>query len=101
MSSTRKSIVDIIEAWRALEADLRTAPVHALDRQELLQVLEHLESIERSSALFERRLLGQLATQEAWFARRGTTLVDVLVRRLRVSPAEARRRIDAATRVAS
>jgi hypothetical protein len=86
----------VTAAFGALSAafEMFTAlPVEALTNPERLAALEHLETLERRLPALRHRVINLLAEQASPTELGGTSLADVLARRLRISRAEARRRI--------
>jgi hypothetical protein len=98
MSSSRYAIIDALDALDAAVTGVAALPFHTLTRAEVLEVLDRLAAHEKRLAGLQQRLLGQLAAQAA---PRGSALAETLARRLRISPAEAQRRLAEATRLAS
>ncbi|BBZ14619.1 13E12 repeat family protein [Mycobacterium branderi] len=91
-SSSRE---EIVEAFDALEADLKRAldlSFEVLTTPECLAMLERFETIRRRLPAVEHPLINQLAEQ-ASDTELGGTLRFALAERLRITPAEASRRI--------
>jgi Domain of unknown function (DUF222) len=87
---------DIVAALDAIEAGYRTVstfPLETLSRSEGQALLVRLEKLEQKWVALDRKLLGRLVSEAdpAMFV--GASQADVLARRLRISPGEARRRI--------
>lgn len=94
----RTIVGDALEHLNAACKEIDALSVHALTRAELHEVLSRLDAGEKRLATAQQRLLGRMvATNTASPPRFDPAAV--LARRLRISPAEARRRIaDAASR---
>src|SRR6185312_17144723 len=91
--------IDVLAALDTLEDALDTlvegsfdAPTHP----ELLAVLERLERHRRRLPVVEHRVIARLAAEASPLALGGTNLASVLAIRLRLSGAEARRRVEEA-----
>ena len=97
MSSSKQQIIAALDAAEASYRNLAALPLEALTRPEKTELLKRLGEIDKKMVALDRRLIGQLITQgdPAMFG--ATSWADVLSRRLRISPGEARRRIAAAT----
>ena len=96
MSSTHDKVLDVFDAVDAFYGTLAALPVGALNRAEAQALLERVDKLEGHLAALDRRILGRLIAQgtPAQFGSR--TWTEVLSQRLRISPAEAQRRIAAA-----
>ncbi len=91
---------DIIAALDAVDAAynrLLGLPLHTLTRSERVQLLQRLDALGKELAAFDRRLVGRLVTEAAPAQFGGSSWPEVLSRRLRISRAEAERRVAAAT----
>ena len=93
MRSDKNQIIAALDATEGSYRELVSLPLEALTRPEKTELLKRLGEIDKKMAALERRLIGQLITQgdPAMFG--GTSWVDVLSRRLRISRGEAERRI--------
>jgi hypothetical protein len=90
---------DIIAALDALDAafdKVLDLPLHSLTWSERIQLLRQVDRMGKEMAAFDRRLLGRLITEAAPAQFGGATWAEVLSRRLRISRAEAERRVAAA-----
>ncbi|MUL85712.1 MULTISPECIES: hypothetical protein [unclassified Mycolicibacterium] len=91
----RTIVGDALDHLYAACKEIDALSVHALTRSELQEVLSRLDAGEKRLATAQQRLLGRMvATGNASPPR--FDAAAVLARRLRISPAEARRRIAAA-----
>lgn len=93
MSSTREEVIDALDAVEAGQRRLAALPLEALTRQERQALLKRLEDVDKKMKAFDRRLIGRLITEADPTVVGGATREEVLSRRLRISPGEARRRI--------
>ncbi|MGV9797596.1 DUF222 domain-containing protein [Mycobacterium sp. NPDC003449] len=90
--SERSAVGDALDHLNAACKEIDALSVHALTRTELQEVLSRLNAGEKRLATVQQRLLGRMvATDNA--APPQFDPAAVLARRLRISPAEARRRI--------
>ncbi|WP_166906330.1 hypothetical protein [Mycobacterium sp. DL440] len=88
----RTVVGDALDHLNAACKEIDALSVHALTRAELHEVLSRLDAGEKRLATAQQRLLGRMvATDNASPPRFDPA--GVLARRLRISPAEARRRI--------
>jgi hypothetical protein len=93
MGSDRETIAEAYAELAAAQAKVAALSYDALTHQELLGLLEQLEIGRRRQPAVEHRLLARLAAEATWATVDAPTLQQALVRRLRISPAEARRRL--------
>jgi hypothetical protein len=91
-SSSREEIVEVLDALRAAHKRARDLTFDVLTTPERLAVLENLEQMRRGQPAIEHALINQLAEQ-ADATELGGKLPAVLANRLRISRAEASRRI--------
>src|SRR6202789_2608483 len=91
-SRSREEIVEVLDALRAAHKRARDLTFDVLTTPERLAVLARLEGFRRRQPAIEHALINQLAAQ-ADAAELGGKLAPVLANRLRVSRAEAARRI--------
>ena len=91
-SSSREEIVEVLDALRAAHKRARDLTFDVLTTPERLAVLENLEQMRRGQPAIEHALINQLAEQ-ADPTELGGKLPPVLANRLRISRAEASRRI--------
>ncbi|MCK0176169.1 DUF222 domain-containing protein [Mycolicibacterium sp. F2034L] len=97
MSSTHDKVLDVFDAVDAFYGTLAQLPVGALTRAEAQALLERMDQLEGRLAALDRRILGRLIAQGTPAQFGGRTWAEVLAQRLRISPAEAQRRIAAAS----
>ncbi|MGB9252763.1 MAG: DUF222 domain-containing protein, partial [Mycobacterium sp.] len=91
-SSRREEIVEVLDALRAAHKRARDLTFDALTTPERLAVLENLEQMRRGQPAIEHALINQLAEQ-ADATELGGKLAPALANRLRISRAEASRRV--------
>ncbi len=88
----RTIVGDALDHLNAACKEIDALSVHALTRSELQEVLSRLDAGEKRLATAQQRLLGRMvATDRAAPPR--FDAAAMLARRLRISPAEAQRRI--------
>jgi Domain of unknown function (DUF222) len=93
MRSTREEIIAALDAFDDSYRKLVALPLEALTRPDKQALLKRLEEVDKEMTALDRRLIGQLITQSDPAIASGASWADVLARRLRISPGEARRRI--------
>src|SRR3984893_8598721 len=91
-SSSREEIVEVLDALRAAHKRARDLTFDVLTTPERLAVLENLEQMRRGQPAIEHALINQLAEQ-ADATELGGKLAPALANRLRISRAEASRRV--------
>jgi hypothetical protein len=91
-SSSREEIVEVLDALRAAHKRARDLTFDVLTTPERLAVLENLEQMRRGQPAIEHALINQLAEQ-ADATELGGKLPSALANRLRISRAEASRRV--------
>ncbi len=91
-SSSREEIVEVLDALTAAHKRARDLTFDVLTTPERLTVLESLEQVRRGQPAVEHPLINQLAAQ-ADATELGGKLAPALANRLRISRAEASRRI--------
>src|ERR1700733_3580025 len=91
-SSSREEIVGVLDALRAAHKRARDLTFDVLTTAERLAVLENLEQMRRGQPAIEHALINQLAEQ-ADATELGGKLPSALANRLRISRAEASRRV--------
>jgi hypothetical protein len=91
-SSSREEVVEVLDALRAAHKRARDLTFDVLTTPERLAVLENLEQMRRGQPAIEHALINQLAAQ-ADATELGGKLAPALANRLRISCAEASRRI--------
>jgi hypothetical protein len=93
MHSTRNQVMAALDAVKASQRELASLPLEALSRPDKQQLLKELEELEKKMKALDRRLIGKLISEGNPAVFGGASWADVLSRRLRISPAEAQRRI--------
>lgn len=94
--SSKNDIVAALDAVDAAHRRLLALPVHTLTRSERIELLQKIDELGKRLAAFDRRLVGRLITEAAPARFGGASWPEVLSRRLRISRAEAERRVAAA-----
>jgi len=94
--SSKNDIIAALDSVDAAYNRLLGLPLHTLTRSERIQLLQRLDTLGKQLAAFDRQLVGRLITEAAPVQFGGATWPEVLSRRLRISPAEAERRVAAA-----
>ncbi|MDX1882424.1 DUF222 domain-containing protein [Mycolicibacterium sp. 120270] len=94
--STKEDIVAALDAVDVAHRRLLALPLHTLTRSERIELLKKIDELGRRLVAFDRRLIGRLITEAAPAQFGGASWPDVLARRLRISRAEAERRVAAA-----
>jgi hypothetical protein len=89
MRTTKDEVIGALEAVESGYRTLSVLPLEALSRSDTYALIERLETLDKASAGLSRRLIGRLISEPDPAA--------ALSRRLRISPAEAQRRIDEAS----
>ncbi|OMC41736.1 hypothetical protein A5740_21790 [Mycobacterium sp. GA-1841] len=92
----RTIVGDALDHLNAACKEIDALSVHALTRSELQEVLSRLNAGEKRLATAQQRLLGRMVATDNVSPPRFDPAA-VLARRLRISPAEAQRRIAAAS----
>jgi hypothetical protein len=92
MSSTEK-VLDTVEAAEVLYSTMADVPLHTLTNTQLQVLITHCERLEARAHAVSRRLIGQMISQGPPARFGGKSWAEVLARRLRISQAEAQRRI--------
>jgi Domain of unknown function (DUF222) len=87
------AVVEAIAAMRAAYDAVADLPVDTLTHPEILSVLQELETLNRQLPTQSHRLLARLQREASPTALGARTLREVLTARLRISSAEARRRL--------
>ncbi|WP_102145730.1 hypothetical protein [Mycobacterium hubeiense] len=88
--SERDVVVETLDRLDAAYKELDALTLHTLSRVELQEVMGRLNAGEKRLAAVQRRLLGRLLSDSS---PRRFDATEMLSRRLRISPAEARKRI--------
>ena len=94
--SSKNDIIAALDSVDAAYHRLLGLPLHTLTRSERVQLLQRRDTLGKQLAAFDRQLVGRLITEAAPAQFGGATWPEVLSRRLRISPAEAERRVAAA-----
>lgn len=89
MGATKNEVIGALEAVESGYHALSGLRLETLSRSDIYALLARLEAIDKASAGLSRRLIGRLIAEADPAA--------ALSRRLRISPAEAQRRINAAS----
>src|ERR1700754_3631180 len=94
--NSKEDIIAALDAVDAAYNRLLGLPLHTLTRSERVQLLQRLDALGKELAAFDRRLVGRLITEAAPAQFGGASWPEVLSGRLRISQAEAERRVAAA-----
>jgi Domain of unknown function (DUF222) len=94
--SDREAIAAILDRWDAVQAELAELSFDGLTAPEVLAVKDRLETGYRRQAAVDHRLTYQLTAQGLPGDLGGKNWSEVLQQRLRIGPAEARRRLEEA-----
>jgi hypothetical protein len=94
--STKTDIIAKIDAIMRAQNELLDMPLHILTLSERVSLLRQIDELGKKAAAFDRRLIGQLISEGAPAQFGGASWAEVLSRRLRISRAEAERRVAAA-----
>ena len=94
--SSRNDIIAKIDALHLAQNELLGMPLHTLTLSERVFLLQQIDELGKKAAAFDRRLIGRLITESAPARFGGASWPEVLSRRLRISRAEAERRVAAA-----
>lgn len=94
--SSKQDIGAALAAVDAAHRRLLALPLHTLTRSERIELLRNVDELGKELAAFDRRLIGRLITEGAPAQFGGASWPEVLARRLRISRAEAERRVAAA-----
>lgn len=89
----RGTVKSALERLEGAVDGLASLSLDALSHTDLLAVADRLEALTRRKAVVEHRLVGRLAAECAPAELGAKSIAEVLARRLRISRAEARRRI--------
>lgn len=93
---SKKEIVAALDAVDVAHRRLLALPLHTLTRSERIELLQNIDELGRKLAAFDRRLVGRLISEGVPAQFGGASWPEVLARRLRISHAEAERRVAAA-----
>lgn len=91
--SSKNEVESALNAISSGQRKLLGLPLHALTWSERIALLQQIDQLGKELAAFDRRLLGRLITQDPPPQFGGATWAEVLSRRLRISRAEAERRV--------
>ena len=94
--SSKSDISAALEAIAVAHNRLLGTPLHTLTWSERVSLLQQVDELGKKLAAFDRRLIGRLISEAAPAQFGGASWPEVLSRRLRISPAEAERRVAAA-----
>lgn len=94
--SSRKDISAALAAVDAAHRNLLALPLQTLTRSERIELLKTIDELGSRLAAFDRRLIGRLISEGPPAQFGGASWAEVLSRRLRISQAEAERRVAAA-----
>ena len=89
----RSTVKSALERFEAAAQQLASLSLDALSPTDLLAVADRLEAAQRRVAMVEHRLVGRLDAECAPRELGAKNMAEVLAQRLRISRAEARRRI--------
>jgi len=89
----RSTVKSALERFEAAAQQLASLSLDALSPTDLLAVADRLEAAKRRVAMVEHRLVGRLDAECAPRELGAKNMAEVLAQRLRISRAEARRRI--------
>ncbi len=94
--SSKNRIIAKIDALKLAQNELLEMPLHTLTLSERVSLLQQIDELGKKAAAFDRRLIGRLITESPPAQFGGASWPEVLSRRLRISRAEAERRVNAA-----
>jgi hypothetical protein len=94
--SSKDEISAAMGAIMAAQNKLLSQPLHTLTWSERISLLQQVDELGNELMAFDRRLLGRLIAQAPPPQFGGASWAEVLSRRLRISRAEAERRVAAA-----
>ena len=97
MRSDREVIVAALDSIEAGYRAVAAFPLETLSRSEGQALLVRLEKLDKEWIAIDRKLIGRLISEGNPLTVGSDSWADVLSRRLRISPGEARRRIAEAT----
>src|SRR5215213_4063719 len=91
--NSKQDIVAALDSVDAAHRRLLALPLQSLTRSERIDLLKKIDELGNKLVAFDRRLIGRLITEGAPAQFGGATWAEVLSRRLRISRAEAERRV--------
>ncbi|MDT5007286.1 MAG: hypothetical protein QOJ24_4462 [Mycobacterium sp.] len=94
--SSKDEISTALDAIKAGQNKLLRLPLYTLTWSERVALLQQIDELGKELVDFDRRLIGRLITQAPPPQFGGASWEEVLSRRLRISRAEAQRRVAAA-----
>jgi len=94
--TSKQDIVAALDSVDAAHRRLLALPLQSLTRSERIELLKKIDELDKKLVAFDRRLIGRLVTEGAPAQFGGASWPEVLSRRLRISQAEAERRVAAA-----
>jgi hypothetical protein len=94
--SSKDEIIAALDAVDAAFDRVLALPLQTLTLSDRVSLLRQIDQLGREMASFDRRLIGRLITEAAPAQFGGASWPEVLSRRLRISRAEAERRVNAA-----
>jgi hypothetical protein len=94
--SSKHDITAALDAIKAAQNKLLSMPLHTLTWSDRISLLQQVDELGKQLVTFDRRLVGRLITQTPPPQFGGASWAEVLARRLRISRAEAERRVAAA-----
>lgn len=95
--SSKDEIGAALDAIKAGQNKLLGMPLQTLTWSERISLLQQIDELGKQLVTFDRRLVGRLITQTPPPQFGGASWAEVLSRRLRISRAEAERRVAAAS----
>jgi hypothetical protein len=95
--SSKHEISAALDAIKAGQDKLLRLPLYTLTWSERMSLLQQVDELGKELVAFDRRLIGRLITQAPPPQFGTASWAEVLSRRLRISRAEAERRLAAAT----
>ncbi len=94
--SSKDAISAALDAIKTEQNRLLNMPLHTLTWSERMSLVQQIDQLGKELVVFDRRLLGRLITHAPPPQFGGASWTEVLSRRLRISQAEAERRVAAA-----
>jgi hypothetical protein len=95
--SSKDDISTALDAIKASQNKLLRLPLYTLTWAERIALLQQIDELGKELVDFDRRLIGRLITQAPPPQFGGASWAEVLSRRLRISRAEAQRRVASAS----